>query len=171
MPLQGKHGVQWQPVTSIDQIGMIAPRAEHGPEYSSCSELERWVRYGRATDQGPTTLRTPPDRAWFGKTGDIRRQRAKLGPVNTRDHLPAVANDAPSKFASIANIVGRPHATATEDETPGKPASVGTIDIEQLSKNLVRLLEQGAKAMAAYWKPRQEGRLKSRGADEVIGFV
>ena len=71
MPVKGKPGVQLQTLISIEQIGITPPRTEHEPQYSSSSELDRWVQYGRATDRGPTTFRMPSDRARVGATDNI----------------------------------------------------------------------------------------------------
>ena len=44
----------------------------------------------------------------------------------------------------------------------GKPT-----DLEELAKNLARMIEQGGKALAAYLKPREEGRIESDHAEFV----
>ncbi len=35
---------------------------------------------------------------------------------------------------------------------------IGSVDVEELSRNLARLVEEGGRALAAYLKPREEGR-------------
>ena len=45
------------------------------------------------------------------------------------------------------------------------PATVSAVDIEALSRNVARLIEEGGKALAAYMKPREEGRTKDGGED------
>jgi polyhydroxyalkanoate synthase subunit PhaC len=167
MPPRGEDSVRLQTLVSIEQIGITPPRAGHEPRYSSCSELERWVQHGRATDRGPPAFRMPSDRA--GATDTICQQRTEIGPVKTRDHRAAAANDAPSKLALIANIAGRQFATATDDKALGEAAATDTIDIEQLSKNFVRLIELGGKAMAAYLRPREERWLDGEATGEVVG--
>ena len=164
MPVKGKPGVQLE-------TAITPPRIEHEPQDSSSSELDRWVQYGRATDRGLTTLRMPSDRARVGATDNICRQRIKISPVKTRDQRAAAAKNEPSKFALIADTASRQYATVRDDKAAGKPTPANTIDIEQLSNNFVRLIEQGGKAMAAYLKPREEGRLNSEATDEVIGVV
>jgi polyhydroxyalkanoate synthase subunit PhaC len=47
------------------------------------------------------------------------------------------------------------------------PARIGTVDIEQFSHNLARLVEESGRALAAYLKPREEGRDDNELADEV----
>ena len=171
MPVKGKPGVQLETLICIEQIGITPPRIEHEPQYSSSSEPDRWVRYGRATDRGQNTLRMPSDRARVGATDNICRQRIKISSVKTRNQRVAAAKNEPSKFALIADTESRQYATVRDDKAAGKPAPANTINIEQLSNNFVRLIEQGGKAMAAYMKPREERRFNSAATDEVIGVV
>jgi polyhydroxyalkanoate synthase len=44
-----------------------------------------------------------------------------------------------------------------------EPAKAGSIDIEAFSRNLARLVEEGGKALAAYLKPREEGKIGGDG--------
>ncbi len=48
---------------------------------------------------------------------------------------------------------------------------VGTVDIEAFSRNLARLVEEGGRALAAYLKPREEGREDKELADEITEIV
>ncbi len=49
-----------------------------------------------------------------------------------------------------------------------KPAvKIGSVDIEAFARNLARMIEEGGKALAAYMKPREEGKIKSELADEI----
>ena len=48
---------------------------------------------------------------------------------------------------------------------------IGTVDVEEFSRNLVRLVEEGGRALAAYLKPREEGRDDKELADEVTEVV
>ncbi len=41
---------------------------------------------------------------------------------------------------------------------PSEPSKDGSVDIEEFAKNLARAVEEGGKAMAAYLKPREQGR-------------
>ncbi len=45
------------------------------------------------------------------------------------------------------------------------------VDIEAFSRNVARMVEQGGRALAAYLKPREEGRAGSEGADAVADAV
>jgi polyhydroxyalkanoate synthase subunit PhaC len=51
------------------------------------------------------------------------------------------------------------------------PMKIGTVDVEEFSRNLARLVEEGGRAFAAYLKPREEGRDKGELADEVTEVV
>jgi poly[(R)-3-hydroxyalkanoate] polymerase subunit PhaC len=61
--------------------------------------------------------------------------------------------------------------TTERKALPPIPAKVGTIDIEQFSRNLARLIEEGGRALAAYLKPREEGREDKEFADEITEVV
>jgi len=51
------------------------------------------------------------------------------------------------------------------------PMKIGTLDVEEFSRNLARLVEEGGRALAAYLKPREEGRDKGELAQEVNEVV
>ena len=51
------------------------------------------------------------------------------------------------------------------------PATIGGIDVEALSRNLGRAVEEGGRALAAYLKPREEGRGDQALADELTDAV
>jgi polyhydroxyalkanoate synthase subunit PhaC len=53
---------------------------------------------------------------------------------------------------------------------PSEPWSGKSTDLEALAKNLARMVEQGGKALAAYLKPREAGRIESDNA-ELIDMV
>ena len=48
---------------------------------------------------------------------------------------------------------------------------IGTVDVEEFSRNLARLIEQGGRTLAAYLKPHEEGRNADEFADEVTEVV
>ncbi len=53
-----------------------------------------------------------------------------------------------------------------------QPMKVGTVDVEAFSRNLARLVEEGGRALAAYLKPREQGRnADGTAADEVAEVV
>jgi polyhydroxyalkanoate synthase len=45
------------------------------------------------------------------------------------------------------------------------------VDIEAFARNLARVVEEGGKALAAYLKPREEGKIKSEVSEDVIDVV
>jgi polyhydroxyalkanoate synthase len=57
------------------------------------------------------------------------------------------------------------------DKSTIEPAKVGDVDIEALSRNLARLVEEGGKALAAYLKPREEGKIRSDVAEGLTDAV
>ena len=61
--------------------------------------------------------------------------------------------------------VGGGESKAPTAKPEGAPA--GSIDIEQLARNLARMVEEGGKALAAYLKPREEGRIQGEHAEFI----
>ncbi len=51
------------------------------------------------------------------------------------------------------------------------PVKIGALDVEEFSRNLAHLVEQGGRALAAYMRPREEGRADHEFADEVTEVV
>jgi len=54
---------------------------------------------------------------------------------------------------------------------PPSPSKIGTVDIEEFSRNLARLVEESGRALAAYLKPREGGQNDSELADEITDVV
>jgi polyhydroxyalkanoate synthase len=52
-----------------------------------------------------------------------------------------------------------------------EPERTTAADIEAFAGNLARLVEEGGKALAAYLKPREEGRAKAEVSDQVVDAV
>jgi polyhydroxyalkanoate synthase len=50
-------------------------------------------------------------------------------------------------------------------------AALPATDYEALARNLARLIEEGGKALAAYMKPREEGKIKPELAEDVVDAV
>ena len=42
---------------------------------------------------------------------------------------------------------------------PSEPIKTDSLDIERFAKNLARVIEEGGKVLAAYLKPREQGRI------------
>jgi polyhydroxyalkanoate synthase len=60
------------------------------------------------------------------------------------------------------------------ERVPPKPPQAGSFDIETFSRNLARLIEEGGKALGAYLKPREDGRLKgdlTQDVSEIVGTL
>ncbi len=58
-----------------------------------------------------------------------------------------------------------------DEKAPQAPAEVGAVDIEQFSRNVARMVEEGGKALAAYLKPREGGEIKTDAAADVSDAV
>ena len=48
---------------------------------------------------------------------------------------------------------------------------IGAVDVEEFSRNLARLVEEGGRALSAYLKPREEGRKTDGTAEDVAEVV
>ena len=57
------------------------------------------------------------------------------------------------------------------DRPTTEPAKVGDVDIEALSRNIARLIEEGGKALAAYLKPREEGKIRTELGEDLTDAV
>src|SRR5258708_25068487 len=60
---------------------------------------------------------------------------------------------------------GELKAPTATPEAPGGPG--GPLDIEEFARNLARVVEEGGKALAAYLKPREEGRIQGEYAEFI----
>ena len=56
-------------------------------------------------------------------------------------------------------------------EPAKEPGKIGEVDIETFSRNIARMVEEGGKALAAYMKPREEGKIKGELAEDVTDVV
>ena len=64
--------------------------------------------------------------------------------------------------------------TAAPGNTPapaGEPAKASGVDVELVARNLARMIEEGGKAIAAYMKPREQGKLKDEMSEDVTEVV
>src|SRR5271169_2721094 len=52
-----------------------------------------------------------------------------------------------------------------------EPMKIGSVDVEEFSRNFARLIEEGGRALAAYLKPREEGHKSNAIAEEVAEVV
>src|SRR5262249_21909236 len=71
----------------------------------------------------------------------------------------------------------QPQAEAPRTESRREPSGPAAdpqpqaVDIEAFSRNIARMVEQGGRALAAYLKPREQGRAASEGPDLVTNAV
>src|SRR5450830_722222 len=101
-----------------------------------------------------------------------RRQTARPGPDAQRNH----AMKRALRWGAVRAISqggDRPKMPIDKPTTePAKePAKVGAVDVEALAHNLARMIEEGGKALAAYMKPREEGKIDGELADDVTDVV
>jgi polyhydroxyalkanoate synthase len=151
------------------------PPFEKDHAQTEASDRERWEPIF-ANDRAPTNqsqrdggLENGP-LALIAAIDNVCRLRVKTGAAKPRSRRAARPNKLPSDPTSMADLRGRQHATVTDRGAPEKAAppdeiDTAKIDVEQLSKNFVRLIEQGGKAISACLKLRAEGRFDG----EMIG--
>ena len=48
---------------------------------------------------------------------------------------------------------------------PSEPVKDASVDVEEFARNVARMVEEGGKALAAYLKPREEGRADDQYAE------
>ena len=58
-----------------------------------------------------------------------------------------------------------------KDNVRQEPVKIGAVDVEAFAQNIARLVEEGGKALAAYLRPREEGKSKTEFADEITDAV
>src|ERR1700729_532663 len=63
---------------------------------------------------------------------------------------------------SLARSEERPLRAPSQE-----PMKIGSVDVEAFSRNLARLIEESGRALAAYMKPREAGRVDGELADEI----
>jgi polyhydroxyalkanoate synthase subunit PhaC len=66
---------------------------------------------------------------------------------------------------------GTPGAAAQGAPVKADGPRITSVDVEAFSHNLARLVEEGGKALAAYLKPREEGKIKPELAEDISDVV
>jgi poly[(R)-3-hydroxyalkanoate] polymerase subunit PhaC len=54
---------------------------------------------------------------------------------------------------------------------PAKTDALPAVDYEALARNIARMIEEGGRALAAYMKPREQGKVKEEFAEDVTDIV
>ncbi len=62
-------------------------------------------------------------------------------------------------------------ATSGNGKASAEQMAFGSVDVEVFSRNLARAIEQGGKALAAYMKPREEGKVEDAFAADIADIV
>ncbi|HEX3441122.1 MAG TPA: class I poly(R)-hydroxyalkanoic acid synthase, partial [Pseudolabrys sp.] len=84
------------------------------------------------------------------------------------------ASGVANKNGSANGSAGSEPSTAAAQRAPAKADDsprISSVDVEALSRNLARLVEEGGKALAAYLKPREEGKIKPELAEDITDVV
>ncbi len=62
-------------------------------------------------------------------------------------------------------------STGSAEKPVKETPKIGSAEIEAFAHNIARLVEESGKALAAYMKPREEGKIKDELPDDVIDVV
>lgn len=92
---------------------------------------------------------------------------------NEADNVVALKPGAAAKPAGDTSNAGKPKAgkTAGDGKAASEQVVFGSVDVEVFSRNLARAIEQGGKALAAYMKPREEGKVEDAFAADIADIV
>jgi polyhydroxyalkanoate synthase len=76
----------------------------------------------------------------------------------------------PAPPRPLTQTAGAPAPPAPAHPGPVEARGTATVDVEQFSRNVARLVEEGGKAVAAYLKPREGGEVADQGQEmgEVV---
>jgi len=77
----------------------------------------------------------------------------------------------PRQATAQAQATVQTKAPPPEQPAEAAEATVPVVNVEALSKNIARMMEEGGKALAAYLKPREQGRVVPDGSAEEIADV
>jgi polyhydroxyalkanoate synthase len=64
-----------------------------------------------------------------------------------------------------------PGAARADQAAPGSGPKLAAVDIERFSHNLAQLIEESGRALAAYLRPREEGRITDEAAEEISQII
>jgi polyhydroxyalkanoate synthase len=133
----------------------------------------------RAPSRPPQAAAPPPaKKAANGKTPAATptkpaKKRSPEKKAAARPPIEAVLGAAPPPQAAPPETPPPPpHAAARE--APPPPPGAGSLplpDIEALSRNIARLIEEGGKVAAAYLAPRESGEVKSSFGEELSDAI
>src|SRR5215468_12621713 len=120
------------------------------------------------------------------ESGPPRRRKLKAAPASLvacepHDRLPDSPAQPTGAQATPLAIREPPQPNEAPRVAPNPPAGAqpapptatypANIDVEALTRNVARLIEEGGRAVAAYLKPREDGTTKIGYADEVADAV
>ena len=100
----------------------------------------------------------------------------KAASENEAGNIVALKPGAVTKPAGDKPDSGKPKSakavkTGGDGEASAEKAAFGAVDVEAFSRNLARAIEQGGKALAAYMKPREEGKVEDALAADIADIV
>jgi polyhydroxyalkanoate synthase len=161
----GAHGNGRANIRPAEPLIADAPRPEPAPAEPPRAEPPAPARAEAARPEPPRTepARTAPPAAASHRAKPARAERRRATPRRTAS---PTAEPRPES---------RPSKGGAQSRREAPPSSAGpqpqAVDIEAFSRNVARMVEQGGRALAAYLKPREEGRVSSEGSDLVADAV
>jgi polyhydroxyalkanoate synthase subunit PhaC len=109
-----------------------------------------------------------PGQVWFGDTTTMTMETSKE--TTTGEARGATPQGELKLVASTPKSAGA--AAKTGAPPPAiEPPAFGSVDVEAFSRNLARVIENGGKALAAYMKPREEGKVRDEFTENVADIV
>src|SRR5262245_54738727 len=81
------------------------------------------------------------------------------------------AAERPTRTSKTKSVPSGVTARSGPSEQAKSASGQGSIDIEALAHNAARMIEEGGKALAAYIKPREDGRLNDKTAESIADIV
>ncbi len=106
------------------------------------------------------------------ETPDTVTQETVTAPVRQ-----SATQDVPQQDSRQQDPVQRepvkqePAKHGSPNDGPDFGPKFGAVDVERFSRNLARLVEEGGRALAAYLKPREQGRVTDEVAEELGEIV
>src|SRR4051812_38023397 len=68
-------------------------------------------------------------------------------------------------FEATTSATPEPQSRGATVRAPSAPVKVGPADMEQLAHNVGRIMEESGRALAAYLKPREQGKVDDQYAE------
>src|SRR3982750_3564734 len=112
------------------------------------------------SEKTPADPTAPPAQRARGKRPSRPKPTAK----------PTVTLVAP-RLPKLDDLPKQSRALEPRPAAPGDAGEMPKIDVEALARNVGRVIEEGGKALAAYMRPREDGKVRDERADAISDVV